>query len=345
MLVISVTLMGLSSLVMGLLPTFAQIGVAAPVLMVLCRMGQGMSVGGEYTGSMTYSAEIAPIRWRGTLSSLATVGCLTGFLLGSATDWILKEQLSEAAVSAWGWRVPFLLGLPICAIAVWLRSSLPETQDQVAREDLRVGKVFKDITRNYRKTFEIISIVTGVNIAFYLFFVWAPDLLEQGVAKGEPWVQGFNTMSMAYQIPFLVMGGYFSDRLGRRSVSIACVLMLLIVSVPAMHLCQSGIKSEFAIGQALVGIPVSILFGLQGAMIVELTPAAIRCSLFSVAYSLAIALFAGTSPLIATWLTQSLKWHWGPVTYLMVGLLVSLWTLFTMPETNQRSLMQVNSAR
>ncbi len=345
MLVISVTLMGLSSLVMGLLPTFAQIGVAAPVLMVLCRMGQGMSVGGEYTGSMTYSAEIAPIRWRGTLSSLATVGCLTGFLLGSATDWILKEQLSEAAVSAWGWRVPFLLGLPICAIAVWLRSSLPETQDQVAREDLRVGKVFKDITRNYRKTFEIISIVTGVNIAFYLFFVWAPDLLEQGVAKGEPWVQGFNTMSMAYQIPFLVMGGYFSDRLGRRCVSIACVLMLLIVSVPAMHLCQSGIKSEFAIGQALVGIPVSILFGLQGAMIVELTPAAIRCSLFSVAYSLAIALFAGTSPLIATWLTQSLKWHWGPVTYLMVGLLVSLWTLFTMPETNQRSLMQVNSAR
>jgi len=140
-------------------------------------------------------------------------------------------------------------------------------------------------------------------------------------------------------------GGWLSDRLGRRSVSIACVLMLLIVSVPAMHLCQSGIKMEFAIGQALVGIPISILFGLQGAMIVELTPAAIRCSLFSVAYSLAIAIFAGTSPLIATWFVESLKWQWGPVTYLMVGLLVSLWTLFTLPETHRKSLVEVNSAR
>jgi MHS family proline/betaine transporter-like MFS transporter len=345
MLVISVLLMGLSSLVMGLLPTFAQIGLAAPVLMVLCRMGQGMSVGGEYTGSMTYSAEIAPKRWRGTLSSLATVGCLTGFLLGSATDWILKEQLGAAAVSAWAWRVPFLLGLPICAVAIWLRSSLPETQDQGAKDDLSVGKVFKDITSNYRKAFEIISIVTGVNIAFYLFFVWAPDLLEQGVAKGAPWVQGLNTMSMAYQIPLIVAGGWLSDRFGRRLISMISVVMLMIVSVPAMHLCQSGSETEFAIGQAVVAIPISILFGLQGAMIVELTPAAIRCSLFSVAYSAAIALFAGTSPLMATWLTQSLKLQWGPVIYLLAGLLVSLWTLFTLPETHHQSLAEVNSAR
>ena len=345
MLVISVLLMGLSSLVMGLLPTFAQIGLAAPVLMVLCRMGQGMSVGGEYTGSMTYSAEIAPKRWRGTLSSLATVGCLTGFLLGSATDWILKEQLGAAAVSAWAWRVPFLLGLPICAVAIWLRSSLPETQDQGAKDDLSVGKVFKDITSNYRKAFEIISIVTGVNIAFYLFFVWAPDLLEQGVAKGAPWVQGLNTMSMAYQIPLIVAGGWLSDRFGRRLISMISVVMLMIVSVPAMHLCQSGSETEFAIGQAVVAIPISILFGLQGAMIVELTPAAIRCSLFSVAYSAAIALFAGTSPLIATWFTQSLKLQWGPVIYLMAGLLVSLWTLFTLPETRHRSMAEMNSAR
>ncbi len=345
MLVISVLLMGLSSLVMGLLPTFAQVGLAAPILMVLCRMGQGMSVGGEYTGSMTYSAEIAPKRWRGTLSSLATVGCLTGFLLGSATDWILKEQLGAAAVSAWAWRVPFLLGLPICAVAIWLRSSLPETQDQGAKDDLSVGKVFKDITSNYRKAFEIISIVTGVNIAFYLFFVWAPDLLEQGVAKGAPWVQGLNTMSMAYQIPLIVAGGWLSDRFGRRLISMISVVMLMIVSVPAMHLCQSGSETEFAIGQALVAIPISILFGLQGAMIVELTPAAIRCSLFSVAYSAAIALFAGTSPLIATWFTQSLKLQWGPVIYLMAGLLVSLWTLFTLPETRHRSMAEMNSAR
>ena len=121
--------------------------------------------------------------------------------------------------------------------------------------------------------------------------------------------------------------------------------MLMIVSVPAMHLCQSGSETEFAIGQAVVAIPISILFGLQGAMIVELTPAAIRCSLFSVAYSAAIALFAGTSPLIATWFTQSLKLQWGPVIYLMAGLLVSLWTLFTLPETHHQSLAEVNSAR
>ena len=80
-------------------------------------------------------------------------------------------------------------------------------------------------------------------------------------------------------------------------------------------------------------------------MIVELTPAVIRCSLFSVAYSLAIAMFAGTSPLIATWFLESLKWQWGPVTYLMVGLLVSLWTLFTLPETRHRSMAEMNSAR
>ena len=153
MLVISVLLMGLSSLVMGLLPTFAQIGLAAPVLMVLCRMGQGMSVGGEYTGSMTYSAEIAPKRWRGTLSSLATVGCLTGFLLGSATDWILKEQLGAAAVSAWAWRVPFLLGLPICAVAIWLRSSLPETQDQGAQLSQGVRNYFDCHWREHRVLF------------------------------------------------------------------------------------------------------------------------------------------------------------------------------------------------
>ncbi len=327
MLTLSIIIMGIASFLIGVLPTYSSIGLAAPILLTLLRMAQGFSVGGEYTGSMTYATEVAPVKHRGLFSSFATVGAVVGLVLGSATDWILTAQLTSAQFSDWGWRLPFLLGLPIGALGLWLRAHLPETMEAQSPSQTSDSGFETIFTHHWRALIQIVGIVTGASLVFYVLFVWAVDRGQVLVKDGTS-IQGANTLNLALLVVWMIVGGWISDRVGRRVVSIFCTAALLLVLIPCTLLLmgdQGTISAffpgrtfdatTFLLAQAVLGVPIGLILGVQGAMIVELTPRELRCRMFSLAYSFAMAFLAGTAPFVATLLCDQFGWLAGPGVY------------------------------
>ncbi|MBM5804254.1 MAG: MFS transporter, partial [Cyanobacteria bacterium K_DeepCast_35m_m2_155] len=188
MLSLSIVIMGLSSLLIGLLPTHSQIGVAAGLLLVLLRMVQGFSVGAEFTGSITYATEAAAKGRAGYLSSLAVAGGLLGFSCGSLTAALAAWTLGETAMASWGWRLPFLLGAAVAVLGLWMRRGMPETLSPqedapVARDLGAVGRAvlarLGEVTGQWRLVLQVIGLVSFANVIFYLAFVYLVDLAGQ----------------------------------------------------------------------------------------------------------------------------------------------------------------------
>ncbi len=345
MLVLSISLLGLSSCAIGLLPTYASIGIAAPLLLVLLRLVQGFSVGGEYTGSMTYLTEIARSDRRGWTSSFASLGTMLGILLASALVWLIHALVGDEAMAAWGWRLPFLMGLGVAIFGLWLRHQLPETLD-VADLALTPEPLLATLGKYWRDLAMIIGIVTGANVVLYVVFFYALDLAREQAA----WVpfEALNTLSLVIMLPFVAIGGWWSDLWGRKPVSIRVNTAMLVLAVPVLSLCLSfrlwpgGPALEpwlaFSLGQLPMAVAIGLLLGVQGVMVAELLPKGVRCTVFSVAYSLAMAFFAGSAPLIAGWLLKVRDWEAGPAIYVIFWLLLAILSLFRAPETLRAQL-------
>jgi MHS family proline/betaine transporter-like MFS transporter len=342
LLVLSVAILGLSSCAIGLLPTYASIGIGAPVLLVLLRLAQGFSVGGEYTGSMTYSTEVAPAGRRGFFSSFATLGTMIGILLSSGAVWLTRGLLGERALAEWGWRIPFLLGFGVAVFGMWLRRHIPETM--AAGESGRThDDVLAVMKRHWRDLCSIIGVVTGANVALYLVFVFAVDVTSQ--AHRQVPVEALNTIALVVMLPFIVLGGWWSDRSGRRVVSLWANGAILVLTIPVMALCLAASAwpggpalepaTAFLIGQLLMAVPIGLVYGVQGAMSAELLPKPVRCLVFSIAYSLAMALFAGSSPMLAEWMLHRVGWSHGPALYMAVWVLVAMVCVFRARETHR----------
>ena len=324
LLVLSITILGLSSCAIGLLPTYERVGIAAPIVLIILRLAKGFSVGGEFTGSMTYSTEVAPPDRRGFYSSFATLGCLLGILASSGAVWATRAMLGDKALSAWGWRIPFLLGLAIAVFGLWLRQRIPETIDAA---EARGAEPVTIVLRRYWKDLAgIIGIVTGANVALYLVFVFAVDVASQR-SSGLP-AEALNSFALLATLPFIALGGWWSDLVGRRPISLVTNAAILVLGVPVLSLCfnfeawprgpQLAPATAFLTGQLLMAVPMGLVFGVQGAMAAELLPKGVRCMVFSVAYSLAMALFAGSSPVIGEWLMHRRGWSLGPAAYMLV---------------------------
>jgi MFS transporter, MHS family, proline/betaine transporter len=344
LLVLSIMILGLSSCAIGLLPTYDSIGIAAPILLVMLRLAQGFSVGGEYTGSMTYSTEVAPHNRRGFYSSFATLGCILGILASSAAVWATHATLGTETLSTWGWRIPFLLGLVVAIFGLWLRQCLPETIDTAEARD---AEPIATVLRNYWKDLaKIIGIVTGANVTLYLVFVFAVDVAARR-ASGLP-AEAINSIALVVTLPCIALGGWWSDIKGRRPVSIITNAIILVLGIPALSLCfnfelwpggpQFAPATAFLTGQILMAIPMGLVFGVQGAMVAELLPKGVRCMVFSVAYSLAMALFAGSSPVIAEWLMNRQGWSLGPAAYMLIWVFIAIISVKCARETYRENL-------
>ena len=344
LLVLSISILGLSSCAIGLLPTYETLGLGAPVLLVLLRVAQGFSVGGEYTGSMTYSTEIAPPGRRGFYSSFATFGTMLGILLSSGAVWLTRTLVGHDALATWGWRLPFIMGLAVAVFGLWLRRHIPETKaDDAGQPAAPLATVF---ARHWRQLASIIGIVTGANVALYLVFVFALDVAAQRAAQVP--TEALNTVALVVMLPFIALGGWWSDRRGRRPASIVTNAAMVLLAVPTLSLCFGfelwpggpGLEpaAAFLAGQLLMAVPIGLVYGVQGAMVAELLPQEVRCTVFSVAYSLAMALFAGSSPLIAEWMLHRVQWSAGPAVYLIVWAMIAVVSVVRSRETYRVAL-------
>ncbi len=340
MMIWSIMIMGVASFMVALLPSYAQVGAIAAYALLFLRMTQGFSIGGEYTGSMVYAAEASPQGKEGLMSGIAHAGALLGFFLGSLIAALTAFVFGESAVNDWAWRLPFLLGA-LVAIAGWkLRAHMPETLETAIQHKLSFKELFalialrlKEVAHGWRVLVQIAALISFSNVLFYVQFVYFVDY----AAKHGGSMQSANTVATAIQfvgIPLVVLGGWLADKIGRIKITWYATWAGAILCIPAILASQFGGVVGLAIGQSLVVAPVMLLFGAQGILISRLVKPEQRCSVFAIGYSLAVALFAGTAPMVTAWLLEINDWTWGPAAYCFIYAIPAIYALHSLRNEN-----------
>jgi MHS family alpha-ketoglutarate permease-like MFS transporter len=303
-LVLSVLLMAVGSLVIAVCPTHAQIGAAAPVLLLLARILQGLSTGGEFAASASYLTEMAPVRRRGLVGSLFYVSNVFGTLIATVLGSVLVSAFGVDAMREWGWRVPFAVGALLALVALYLRARLVETPaftGQRRRPERPTVRAFRDHPRAVAR---VVGFTVGGTVAYYTFAVYLPSYAQQ--AKGVPTASAF-WASIAAQLVLIVIlpvCGALSDRFGRKPPLLFFGLGFTLLSVPLFALLSSSGWSLFVV--MTVGL---VLFAGYGAVapvaMAELFPTSVRTAGVGLPYALTVAVFGGTAPYLVTELSQA----------------------------------------
>ena len=329
-LLLSVLAMAVPTVLIGLLPTHASIGIAAPVAVVALRLVQGLSVGGEYTSSMIYLAEHAPPERRALFASSAMWGCGVGVLLGSGVGALVTNVVDVAVVEAWAWRVPFLVGGIVAAAGTMLRKRM-----HVVETSGNSKRPIRDSFGRHRGAMIRVALLNvGQGVGFYAAFVYAVTYINEIDGLPEEIAFDLNTASMALLLVFLPLAAILCDRIGRKPLLIAGCGILAFGALPLFELMHSTDAWKVFCGEVGFAVAVSVTGAGLVAANVELMPRAVRCTGLAFAYNTALALFGGTTPLIASWLILRTGDPIAPAYYVAAAGFVSLITavIFT-PET------------
>jgi MHS family proline/betaine transporter-like MFS transporter len=336
LLILSIALMGCATLLIGLLPTYDTIGVAAPVLLVILRLIQGFSVGGEFTGSMVYTTESSAASMRGLLSSSTAAGTTLGFILGSGSAWLVHALLGADEVAAWGWRIPFIASFIFFVVGWLLRRGLDETAEGLQAAAKRTALI-PSLLADWRPMVQTFGIVAMTNAAYYLTFTFAVERRTSQAGAGSTFLLA-NTLILFVVLIAKPLGGWLSDHAGRRRLMLSLTMATMILVYPALRLMLYGSPAQFMLGQALLAVPLGMALGLQGAMLVEIFPLRTRVTSMSFAYSVTLALAGGTAPLVSAWLVERLGQPLAPAWYIMLYGAIGIALMWPMNETNARRL-------
>lgn len=340
-LIVSVTLMGIATICLGLIPTYFQAGVFATVLLTLCRLAQGFSLGGEHGTSTSFLVEYAPKGKRGLYGSLAYFSSILGMAIGAIVVLLLTLFLSAEALDGWGWRVAFLLSFPLLAFGTYIRVRVGETPEfKKTREDAKVATtplitIFRD---HWRSMLSVMGVGVGFAISTYVVVSFILSFL-QTVVGVEPIPANLTvvvaTLFGAVLIPLF---GWLSDKYGRKQVLVAACIACMVLPIIGFFIVVTGSLPAVMIGQLLMWIPVSIFCGVTPAAYAEMFPTEIRVSGFGIAYAIATAVFSGTAPFVATLLVEVTGVTVAPGWYIAVAGLVSLIFVLRLRETSRDDL-------
>ncbi len=337
LLTLSIALMGGATLILGLLPTYNQIGVAAPLLLMLMRLIQGFSLGGEFTGSMVYTTEQSSPLMRGLVSSSTAAGTTIGFIFGSGAAWLVNVWLPPDQVASWGWRVPFVGSVVFLIIGYLLRRGISETAEGMKAAAVR-APLLPSLAADWLPIVQTFGIVAMTNAAYYLTFTYAVERRKSlATASGELFLLA-NTLSLVVVLVSKPLGGWLSDKVGRRRLMMTLTVAVMAFIYVSLQMMLYGAPASFILGQMLLAVPIGMALGLQGAMVVEIFPLRTRVTSMSFAYSITLALAGGSAPLVSSWLVETLGHPLAPAFYIMLYGAVGLAIMWPMRETNTRPL-------
>lgn len=335
---LSIALMGGATLVLGALPTYDQIGVVAPALLLIMRLIQGFSLGGEFTGSMVYTTEGSSPLMRGLVSSSTAAGTTIGFILGSGAAWLVNATLPAEQVATIGWRIPFIGSVVFLVAGYFLRRGIHETAEGLKAAATR-PPLWASLAADVKPIVQCFGIVAMTNAAYYLTFTFAVER-RKSLANDSTAVHFLlaNTLTLFVVLLSKPLGGWLSDKAGRRRLMIAITLVEMAMIYPALRMMMFGTTAAFILGQILVAVPIGMALGLQGAMVVEIFPLRTRITSMSFAYSLTLALSGGIAPFVSAWLIDATGNPLLPAWFIILYGVAGLAIMAPMSETNTRRL-------
>ena len=338
-LTLSVALMCAGSLLIAVTPSYATIGVGAPLLLVLARLMQGLSIGGEYGASATYLSEMAGRSRRGFYSSFQYVTLIAGQLVAICVLLLLQAMLSEAELDAWGWRIPFLIGGALAIVVFWLRRGLSETQSfAVAKAEGAPKSGFVElITRHPRETLTVMMLTAGGTIAFYAYSIYMQKFLVNTSGLSREMASQINGITLFLFMLIQPLAGALSDRIGRKPLMIGFGILGVIGTYP-IFATLAVTKNPFIAG-LLVMVGLIIVTGytsINAVVKAELFPAHIRALGVALPYALANTLFGGTAEFVALWFKQ-IGMEQAFYIYVTVMIGISLVVYIRMRDTQRHS--------
>jgi MHS family proline/betaine transporter-like MFS transporter len=345
-LILTIMLMAAGTVMIGLLPTYAAIGAAAPVLLVLARLLQGFSAGGEWGGSTAFMVEWAPEGRRGWYGSFQQMSVAAGLLLGSGVGALVNTLLPPEAVEAWGWRVPFLLGGVLGLVGQYMRRHVGETPAYRATEPSIQGtspaapSTAAKPGRDWVLGARAFGFTVLWTVSYYIFLNYMPTFTRNqvGLTPGQSlWANTIGLVALVVLIPPI---GWLSDRVGRKPLLLASCGFFALLTWPLLSLMlgSGGDFGTVVLIQLVFGVAIALFSGPGPAAIAEIFPTRGRSSWMSASYALAVAIFGGFAPYIATWLIATTGSPMSPGLYVIGAAVVSFATILALPETARRPL-------
>lgn len=342
-LVASLLTMGVATVAIGLLPTYAQIGVWAPLLLALCRFGQGLGLGGEWGGAALLATENAPADRRGFYGTFPQLGAPIGFFLANGVFLLLSRTMSDGTFLTHGWRIPFLLSAIMIGVGLWVRLSLHETPafaKVVASGETAKTPMVEVFRTSWRAVVLGTVIMVATYVLFYLMTVFSLGFgtdTETGLGYDRSQFLVFLLIGVLFFAAFTPVSGLLADRFGRRPTLITVTIAIIVFGLVMGPLMSSGgavgVMAFLVIGLSLMGLT----FGPMASVLPELFPTRVRYTGASVTYNLASLLGASFAPYVATWLagTFGLAWVGG---YLALVSILTLAALIISRETSKDDL-------
>ncbi len=320
---LSVIAMAVPTVLMGCLPTYETIGIAAPILLILLRIIQGLSVGGEYTSSLIFLAENAPKNRKAFTAVWGVWGGTAGILLGSGVGLLISSILTDDQLVNWGWRIPFAIGGLVALTGWWIRSNM-----HVEIPLAQTSSPVKDVFTRYRwDVLRVALLNIGSGVAFYTAFVYAVSYIRNIDKLSESIALELNTLAMLVLLAVLPVSAWMSDRYGRKKILLISTILLVFLSIPLFHLIHSVDEIQILIGEVIFAVVVGMGSGGIVALNVELIPAPVRCTGLAFAYNASMGLFGGTTPLMAAWLINYTGNQIAPAYWVVTTASLSLLTL------------------
>jgi len=331
--------MAVGTVLIGIVPTYAMIGIAAPILVVFARLLQGFSTGGEAGNSMAFMVEWAPSGQRGLYGGLQQCSSASGFLLGSGIAALTASLLPTESMESWGWRIPFILGGIIGPVGAYLRRNSEETPAFVEAQAAGMSAVRTSAGTALFLTLRGFGFTIVWTVIYYVFLVFMPSFTKSAGGLSNTEALWSNTLGLVALVVCAPLFGRLSDRIGRKPILLAGCVLFFVLSYPAFSVIASGASlSTIMLLQFGLGILLAVISGVAPTAISEIFPTHNRTTWMSIGYTFSVALFGGFAPFISAWLVKETGSPVAPTFYVMAAALVSFFVIARLPETAHRPL-------
>jgi MHS family proline/betaine transporter-like MFS transporter len=334
--------MSAATLVVGLLPAYDAIGLWAPILLVAARVVQGLAAGGEFGSAAAFLAEYSPRKHRGFGVSWLEFGSLLGFLAASLVVFVLTSVMDAQTIAEGGWRIPFLIAVPMGVIGFYIRSKIEDTPEFRSLEQLDnvpqspVKEVF---TRHWKQLLQMSGLEIMMHVTFYVVLVYLLTYQEKVLGFDAGTAALLSTAASVAGLILVPLVGALSDRIGRKPLLIAAAISLVLLAYPLFLIMHSGTSWAGIVSTIGLGIILALILGVHAAAAAELFPTRTRQTGLSIAYSVTAAIFAGTVPYVLTWLIAQTGNEMMPAFYLILVGLVGLAAVLSMKESKGKDLL------